>query len=125
MIKEDHTQPNALSDIPIFIKLYDYYQKLNQAVTIFPKIKRYTLGQKLDNTTLDIFEILFSVPFSKDKFSTLQQISIKLDLLKMLLRLSRDSQALNNKTYQGLQSILQEIGKMLGGWMRATKQNSP
>jgi len=83
------------------------------------------LGQKLDNLTLEIFELLFSVPFSKDKILTLQRISIKLDLLKVLLRLSKDSQSVNNKKYIELESVLQEIGKMLGGWIRSSKQNIP
>jgi hypothetical protein len=89
----------------------------------FPKTKRYTLGQKLDNTTLEIFELLFSVPTSPNKTLTLQQISTKLDLLKILLRLSKDSLALTDKKYLELQLILQEIGKMLGGWIRSTKPN--
>jgi len=74
--------------------------------------------------TLDIFELLFSVPTSRDKVNTLQHMSIKVDLLKILLRLAKDSQALENKNYVRLESILVEIGRMLGGWIRATRQNS-
>lgn len=110
-------------DIPIFGKTYDFYQALTRTLLSFPKTKRYTLGQKLDNLTLEIFELLFSIPLIPKKAETLHQISVKLDLLKILLRLAKDSQALTNKNYLELQSTLQEIGKMLGGWMRATKQN--
>jgi len=113
-----------LNDIPIFIKLYDFYKNLTPVITAFPKTKRYTLGQKLDNITLDILELLFSVPASKDKVDILQQISTKIDLIKVLLRLAKDSQAIQNNKYLGLESILQEIGRMLGRWIRSTKQNS-
>lgn len=98
---------------------------MSQAIITFPKTKRYTLGQKLDNLTLEIFELLFSIPTSSNKIFSLQQISIKLDLLKILLRLAKDSLAIRDKKYLELQSILQEIGKMLGGWIRSTKQNLP
>lgn len=84
-----------------------------------------TLGQRLDDLTLDLFELLFSIPNSKSKVEALMQISIKLDLIKVLLRLARDNQALRNNRYLELQTDLQEIGKMLGGWIRATKQNLP
>ena len=120
-----HTLPNFSLDIPIFAKLYDFYQNLSFLIIKFPKTKRYTLGQKLDNITLEIFELLFSIPISKDKLTTLTQISIKLDLLKILLRLSKDSQSLKEKNYLELQATLQEIGRMLGGWLRSTKQNMP
>jgi len=98
---------------------------LSQAITTFPKTKRYTLGQKLDNLTLEILELLFSIPSSQNKTDTLQKMSIKLDLLKILLRFAKDSQAITDKKYLELQLILQEIGKMLGGWIRSTKQNLP
>src|SRR3989344_226328 len=111
-------------DIPIFAKLYEFYSHLNQILVSFPKIKRYTLGERIDNLTLDIFELLFSVTYSNDKLVILQKISSKLDLLKILIRLSKDSQAMNHNQYIKLQSYLQEIGRMLGGWIRATKNSS-
>ena len=116
---------NFTLDIPIFAKLYDFYKNLSWFIGRFPKIKRYTLGQKLDNLTLEIFELLFEIPSSQNKIGLLNQTSIKLDLIKILLRLAKDNQCLKDKNYLELQSTLQEIGKMLGGWIRATKQNMP
>jgi hypothetical protein len=112
------------SDIPIFTKSYEFYKKLSFIIPSFPKTKRYTLGQKLDNISLDIIELLFSIPTSANKISILQIMSVKIDLLKVLLRLSKDTQTLNNKEYLELQTILAEIGKMLGGWIKSTKQNT-
>lgn len=122
-IRNSQTSFKSNSDIPIIIKLYDFYKSLSLTITLFPKTRRYTLGQKLDNTTLEIFELLFSIPQDKEKTITLKRISVKLDLLKILLRLSKDTNALPNKKYIELQSILQEIGKMLGGWIRYSKNS--
>ena len=83
------------------------------------------MGQKVDNITLEIFELLFSVTNNDNKTETLYKISNKIDLLKILLRLAKDTLALTNKNYLELQEMLQEIGKMLGGWIRATKQSLP
>ena len=112
-------------EIPIFAKLYDFYKNLSWFINRFPKVKRYTLGQKLDNLTLEIFELLFSIPNSQDKAKILNSASIKLDLVKLLIRFAKDTQCLKDKNYLELQVILQEIGKMLGGWIRAAKQNLP
>ncbi|OGD93724.1 hypothetical protein A3H87_04830 [Candidatus Curtissbacteria bacterium RIFCSPLOWO2_02_FULL_42_37] len=112
-------------DIPIFTKLYDFYKNLSRYIVSFPKTRRYTLGQRLDDLTLDIFELLFSIPNAKSKVETLMQISTKLDLIKVLLRLAKDNQAIKSNRYLELQATLQEIGKMLGGWIRAAKQSSP
>jgi hypothetical protein len=43
----------------------------------------------------------------------------------VLLRLAKDNQAIKSNRYLELQTNLQEIGKMLGGWIRAARQNSP
>lgn len=117
-----HTLPEFGLDIPIFTKLYEFYKALTQAVAAFPKTKRYTLGQKLDTLTLDILELLFSVPLNPNKSFALQKMSIKLDLLKVLLRLAKDNRCLREKGYLVLQANLQEIGRMLGGWIRSQQK---
>jgi hypothetical protein len=120
--KDIHTRSCIMGnlDIPIFAKLYDFYKQLSQYLALFPKNKRYSLGQKIDNIALEIFELLFkSGVVSKDqKLETLQNVSAKLDLLKMLVRLARDQKNLSTKAYLDLQAYLQEIGKMLGGWLK-------
>ena len=85
---------------------------------------RYSLGLKLDATALEIFELLLIAgnTTSIQKIVALEKASSKLDLLKLLLRLAKDTQSLDNKKYLHLQSFLQEIGRMLGGWIKATKQ---
>lgn len=87
---------------------------------LFPKTRRYTLGQKIDQITLDIFELIFKINISaKDqKSEILQNISSKIDLLKILIRLAHDNKDLNIASYLILQESLQEIGKMAGGWLR-------
>ena len=83
------------------------------------------MGQRIDDTTLLIFENLIQASQTKgeDKIHLLVIASVKLDILKIFIRLAKNVQALDNKNYLTLQELLQEIGKMLGGWLRATKQN--
>ena len=120
-----HTLPNPSLDIPIFTKLYDFYKNLYLALNLFPKRDRYSLGQKLDNIVLEIFEQIskISLVSKEQKIETLQSISTKLDLLKILLRFSHDNKSLNTKTYLSLEEQLQEIGKMAGGWLRYFKNS--
>lgn len=49
-----------------------------------------------------------------------REASHMIDLLKVLLRLARDTQSLSDKHSIQLQSQLQEIGRLLGGWMKST-----
>lgn len=112
-------------DIPIFTKLYALYRALAETILSFPKTQRYSLGERLEGTVLDILELLFFVPISPIKLETLRTMSVKVDLLKVLLRLAKDTKALSSGRYLTLQEMLQEIGKMLGGWIKATQQTKP
>lgn len=110
-------------DIPIFTKLYDFYKELSQVLVLFPKAKRFTLGQKLDNLTLEILEsvIAAGTSFQDKKLFHLEKAIVSLDLLKILIRLAKDTRCLDNKKYLQLEESLQEIGRMLGGWRRSVR----
>ena len=53
------------------------------------------------------------------KKSFLEKASVKLGLLKILIRLSNDIKILDNKKYLELEEKIIEIGRMIGGWIKA------
>jgi len=127
MIKDNHTHTHTLPefgpDIPIFTKLYDFYKNLSQNLAVFPKVKRYSLGQKIDQVALDTLELIITAGYlpREQKLPILQKTSVKVDLLKILLRISWETKCLDNNKYQSHTSQLLEIGKMLGGWIKVIK----
>jgi len=101
--------------------LFDFYKELHITIIKFPKSDKHTLGQKIQLETLEILELVLSASKTKTELK-IQQLSIastKLDLIKLLLRLAFEIKALDNKRYIVLEKYLQEIGKMLGGWLRS------
>lgn len=68
--KENHTHTHTHTyslDIPIFTKLYEFYKLFNQHLILFPKTKKYTLGQKIDNLTLEIIELVITAGFAREQ----------------------------------------------------------
>ncbi len=109
-------------DIPLIQKLFELYKLFHQFVIKFPKSDKYTLGQNIERNTLELIEITLAcstanVLIRKEK---LLLASSKLDLIKLLVRLAYEVRALDQKSYIQLQEKLQEIGKMIGGWLRST-----
>ena len=88
---------------------------------LFPKAEKYTLGQKIENVILEILEFLLSAAYApkQEKTLLLKEADAKLNLLKTLIRLASEIKALDNKKYLALQEKLQEIGRMVGGWIRS------
>lgn len=115
------TQPRSVLDIPIFHRIYDLYKLLHSYQPQIPKSKRYTLWQKCENTTLALLEALIDTSHRKgeDRVASLHAISNKLDLLKVLIRLAKDTQTIDNSQYLAIQTVIQEIGRMIGGWIKS------
>ena len=111
------------NEIPIIQKTYDFYRELYLVVEKMPKKDKYSLGERLQKTTLDLLELIITASFLErvTKSAYLEKSSIKLDLLKILIRLTHEIKAIDNKKYLLLEEKLQEIGKMLGGWIRSIK----
>ena len=107
--------------MPIIQKVYDFYREFHRITAQMPKYDRYTIGEKIANTTLKFFEDLIHASRTdrKNKLNYLEWAATKLDLIKLLLRLSEDEKAISTKNYLSLSEKLQEVGKMLGGWIRS------
>ena len=54
-----------------------------------------------------------------EKAPTLERASLKLNVLRVFIRLLKDIKAIDIKKYVILESIIDEIGRMLGGWIRS------
>lgn len=45
-------------------------------------------------------------------------MSIELDMLKVFVRLAKETRCIDSKQYLEIETKIQEIGKMLGGWIK-------
>lgn len=106
--------------MPLVHKIFEFYKLFHEFIKLFPKTEKYSLGQKIENLILEILELTLKTIYStkQEKSLSLKKIDVKLNLLKMLIRLANEIRILDNKKYLFLQEKLQEIGRMVGGWIR-------
>jgi hypothetical protein len=92
------TQTRQVLDIPIFHRIYDLYKLLHSYHGSIPKCERYTLWQKCENTALALLEALIETSHCKgsERLHFLYIISNKLDLLKVLIRLAKETRTIDN-----------------------------
>ena len=110
-------------DIPIFKKTYELYKEFYGFCNTVSKQDRYTIWQRCEDLILEILEyILGASQLSKiEKLPILQKASTKLNLLRVFLRLCKDTKVLDSKKYIRLEQNVDEIGRMLGGWIKSTR----
>jgi hypothetical protein len=89
----------------------------------FPKDAKYTLGTKIDCLFLETAELIVGGAYldKLEKLISLKRASVKLDLLKFFLQVAWEIKSLNDKRYINLSEKINEVGKMLGGWIKSLK----
>lgn len=110
-------------DVPIIHKTYELYRELHDLQKTIPKVERFTLWVRCEDTTLKILEGLIRVGYlpQETRASKLVTVSAEIDMLRVFLRLAVDVKALTQKKSLPLQERLDEIGRMLGGWIKSSR----
>jgi len=111
-------------DIPIFKKAYDLYLFIYGLRNNIPKQDRYALWLRVEKTSLDVLEGILhaSALYKEEKKSVLDRTSIDLNMLRMFVRLSKDTKLIEAGKYAQIQQHIDEIGRMLGGWIKHYKE---
>jgi len=112
--------------IPIVTHLTLAYKLWHSYLPNIPKDSRYTLGTKIDALFIETAEPIFIATYlGKDqKLPYLRKAAAQLDLVKFFLQILWEIQSLDNKKYVVLSEKLDEIGRMLGGWIRQLSNNT-
>lgn len=105
-------------DLPIFVKWLDFLEWLLPVTERFPKRVRFTFSERINQLALDIVEDLIEARYTRDKQVHLRRANLRLEKIRVLLRLSNKLQFLDHKRYEYAMKHINEVGKMLGGWLK-------
>ena len=80
----------------------------------FSSRRRFVLGERLERTLYDLLEMLIQAKYSRDRKSLLDEANLKLEILRFQMRLAKDLQCLQAKSYGFASKQINEIGKLAG-----------
>jgi hypothetical protein len=107
---------------PLFVKTYDYLLWLIPQTLKFPRSQRFLLAERLSRLALEFYDqILEATMEPGTRAQMLRQADKTLTRLRLYTRLSYDLHCLNMGKFEHSARQLDEIGRLLGGWQRATK----
>ena len=109
-------------NVPIINSAYHLYRSFHECIVSFPKSERYGLGATCQNEILELLRLCLRAAGTNSaerKTALLQEASVRLDSLRLLLNLCKDCKCVSNQAYQQLDSTCSEIGRMLGGWLKS------
>lgn len=84
----------------------------------FPRDQRFLLGDRIENMLLDILEDLIDATYTREKVNILRRVNLRLEKLRFLVRMTNDLHYLNISSYEFASRGINEVGKMVGGWIK-------
>ncbi len=106
----------------ILTRTFDFLAWLLPKSEQFPRVYRFTVTQRLMNAALDFQEALFDAQAAKGdrRRRHLQRADAHLNKVRLYLRLVHRWEWLNDGQYRHVSAMVAEIGRLLGGWLKAS-----
>lgn len=114
------------SELNVYRDTYKLTQFLLKETKQFARLYRYTLGEKMIDTSLNCLKYIQLINVSRDKEKRAEYFDLwiaEFEQLKILIRLSADPnvRCLSEKRYSMLITMLSNIGKQLTSWKNSNK----
>lgn len=114
----------ARREMPIFTRTFDMLAWLLEATNNFPRSYRHSFTQRLLDAAFDLSEALqeANLRYGQARIERLNRADEALDKLRHYLRLAARLGWLKPGQYEHVAAMTAEIGRLLGGWHKASKR---
>jgi hypothetical protein len=84
------------------------------------------LGGKIDGLFSDLIESAYTAGYlpQTEKLPFIEKSIDKLNLLNFFMQIAWELKAFDNNKYKNISLLLNEIGRMLGGWRKRIKKET-
>jgi len=105
-------------ELVVITKTYDLILWSCNHTSRFPRNHRFVLGERIERNLYDLLETLIGAKYSKQPSDLLQHANLKLEILRFQFRLAKDLKCVAAKSYAFGAKSIDEIGRLIGGWLR-------
>ena len=110
----------ARQTAPVLEKMYQFILGLGPTVEKLPRSQKFLLGDRIQSGALEVMEGLVEAAYTRGRGPILAQVNLGLEKLRYLFRLAKDLHYLDLRRYEFSARALEEIGRMVGGWRKAS-----
>ena len=113
MDKNSYANPKVVEDC------HDFLKWLIPQLDKFPRNRRFTLGERIEQGVLTVLEACIEAAYRKDKSRLLTTANRRLSSVRHLWRLAFELKTISRRQYQFGSERLVNIGSQIGGWTRS------
>ena len=81
------------------------------------------MGERIERGLYDLLETLIQAKYTKERTPLLKHANLRLEILRFQIRLAKDLHCLRVNSYEFVSPKIDEIGKLVGGWLRPRKSS--
>ena len=109
-------------EMVVFSRMLDLMAWLLPKAEHFPRAYRGTVVQRMHDAVLDCHEALHDASHARGaaRLRHLRRADAALDKLRPYLRLAHGWRWLSDGQYGHVSAMVAEVGRLIGGWIRAT-----
>ncbi|NEP86968.1 MAG: diversity-generating retroelement protein Avd [Okeania sp. SIO2C2] len=111
-----------MTELSIIQKTYDLIKYYVPIIERFPKVHKFTVGDRIINQLYNLLEGLIKAKYAKEKLDNLTNLNVQLDILRHQTRLLLDFELISLKRYEYVSKQIDGIGVELGGWIKNQRQ---
>lgn len=114
------------------VKLIAFIKLANIHLNHFPKHEKYGLCQQIRNNMYDVYNLITECNKKYHKKTSLSTLDIKHEQLRMMFKLAHElgyyhyknheqefSEKEANRRYLAISLMIDEVGAMIGGWIKS------
>jgi len=109
-----------MQNLIIYQKVYDFMLYLFPIIDRFPKYEKFVLCTQIKNCVLEIARTIIRANKGRNKRPLLYDIDVAIEELRLLIRFSHERKYLSGKSYAEASKQINEVGRLLGGWIKST-----
>ena len=102
--------------LPVFQHTYQLTLEIHRAVHQFPNEYKYTLVHTVKDLASELLNLIVAANSAEQKKDILESAKLKLEQLRIHVRLASDLKILGLKRYEAVSRMIEEISKELTGW---------
>jgi hypothetical protein len=106
-------------ELIVITKTYDLILWSCHHTSRFPRNHRFVLGERLERPLYDLLGTLVRARYTRQRQALLEPANLTLEILRFQVRLAKDLQCLKVNRYGFASQAVDEIGTLVGGWLRS------
>ena len=106
-------------ELIVITKTYDLILWSCNHTSRFPRNHRFVLGERIERNLYNLLETLIRAKYTKQRQRLLEDANLMLETLRFQMRLAKDLQCLKINSYGFASKAIDEIGRLIGGWLRS------